>query len=89
MPVNAFNFIYNNAAYCFNARPIEDDLFKIQFLDPVDSLGLPQQFLLNTQFVLVFLPEEPNALFYVTRDARAFLTHFSTDLKQYMLEFAL
>ena len=89
MPVNAYNFIFNKNEYSFNAKPVNDDLFKIQFLNPVDNLGLPQQFLLNTKFVLVFLPEEPNALYYVTRDARTFLTNFSSDLKQYMLEFAL
>lgn len=89
MPVNSYIFTYNNTNYIFNARPLEDDRFyKIQFLNPVDNFGLPQQFLLNTSLVLVFLPEEPNALYYTTKDARAFLKSFSADLQQYMLEFA-
>ena len=88
MPVNAYNFIYNNLAYSFNVKPVSDDLFKVQFLNPIDNLGLPQQFWLNTQFVLVFLLEEPNAVYSVTREAKDFLTNFSADLKQYIFEFA-
>jgi hypothetical protein len=75
--------------YSFNAKALKDDcLYKVQFLNPVDPYGLPQNFLLHTSQVMVFLPEEPNAPYYITRHAREFLKNFSEDLKKYMLEFA-
>ena len=88
MPVNSFIFTYKNMEYNFNAKPLNDTLFKVQFFNPVGYYSLPQDFLLNTNFTLVFLPEEPNAVYTTTQDAQLFLKSFSADLKKYMLEFA-
>jgi len=89
MAVNAYLFSYNTGKYYFNAKALEDErIYKIQFLNPVDHFSLPQQFLLHTGQVMVFLTEEPNAPFYLTDEAKAFLKNFSEDLKNYMLEFA-
>lgn len=89
MAVNAYIFTYNQMRYSFNANALTDDsIYKIQFLNPVDPYGLPQNFLLHINQVMVFLCEEPNAPYYITKSARDFLNHLSEDIKKYMLEFA-
>lgn len=88
MPITSFIFNYNYAAYNFTAKLLAKDLFKVKFSDPLDCYGLPQKFIINTHFVLLFLPEKPNAPYYTTQDATEFLKTFSAELKEYVLEYA-
>lgn len=88
MPITSFIFNYHHTAYNFTAKRLNNHLYKVKFSDPLDSFGLPQKFIINTHFVLLFLPEKPNAPFYTTQDAADFLKTFSNDLKEYALEYA-
>jgi hypothetical protein len=88
MPVNSYIFTYKNVCYNFNVKSLGYNLFKVQFSNSMGDYSLPQKFLLNTKFILVFLPEEPNAVYETTSGGYIFLKSFSEDLKKYILEFA-
>jgi len=88
MPVNSLVFTYKNTSYNFNVKSLGNNLVKVQFSNSIGDYCLPQKFFLNTRFILVFLSEEPNAVYETTESGHFFLKSFSEDLRKYILEFA-
>lgn len=88
MAIYTYVFDYNNVQYNFTAKSLGNDLYKVKFLNAIDrEFYLPLKFIINANRSLIFLPEEPNAMYNVTCDALHFLQNLSASLKEYFVEF--
>ncbi|MGN6616393.1 MAG: hypothetical protein ACTHJ5_04390 [Ilyomonas sp.] len=88
MSIYSLVFNYHNTTYHFTAKYLGNDLYKVLFLNSVDrEFLIPQKFIINANHTLIFLPEEPNAVFYVSLNALDFLKSLAASLKEYFMEY--